>query len=322
VRSPAFALDLCGRDPAAFVREAEDGAARIVGRYVPKTEGLRSWDIRGSNDRLNRVFELNRLPYGGYPGEDATDRRGKKPMGVTEEGPSQEAAPATKRRKLGTIVGGMGVSDSFAVDLMGTSAALGGRMSSPELRESSARMLEVTGGRWPKNVPIPRAAGEDFYTSRMARDLKVFPYGRNIVVVVSAVMNKDHQDAAQKRRAIIRMADPAREAKRARGSVKAAASGSSKPVPPAKAAAPGPSKASASAKPAASGGGRPPLGGPTKGQELPSPGRRVADFDTNISVEDYLVVKFFLTRDMFQGWVRDSWLLSRLRWQPLRHRRW
>jgi hypothetical protein len=108
VRSPAFALDLRGRDPAAFVREAEDGAARIVGRYVPKTEGLRSWDIRGSNDRLNRVFELNRLPYGGYLGEDATDRRGKKPMGMTEEGPSQEAAPATKKRKLGTIVGGWG----------------------------------------------------------------------------------------------------------------------------------------------------------------------------------------------------------------------
>jgi hypothetical protein len=66
VWSPAFALDLQGRVPAAFVREAEDGAARIVGRYVPKTEGLRSWDIRGANDRLNRVFELNRLPYGGY----------------------------------------------------------------------------------------------------------------------------------------------------------------------------------------------------------------------------------------------------------------
>jgi hypothetical protein len=89
-------------------------------------------------------------------------------MGVTEEGPSQEAAWATKKRKLGTIVGGMGVSDSFAVDLMGTCAALGGRMSSPELRESSARMLEVTGGRWPKNVLIPRVAGEDFYTSHMA----------------------------------------------------------------------------------------------------------------------------------------------------------
>jgi hypothetical protein len=90
----------------------------------------------------------------------------------------------------------MGVSDSFAVDLMRTCAAPGGRMSSPELQESSARMLEVTGGRWPKNVPIPRAAGEDFYTSRMARDLKVFPYGWNIAAVVSAVMNKDRQDAA------------------------------------------------------------------------------------------------------------------------------
>jgi hypothetical protein len=230
--------------------------------------------------------------------------------------------PATKKRKLGTIVGGMGVSDSFDVDLMGTCAALGGRMSSPELRESSARMLEFTGGQWPKNVPIPRAAGEDFYTSRMAHDLKVFPYGRNIAAVVSVVMNKDRQDAAQKRRAVVRMVDPAREAKRARGSAKAAASGSSKPVPPAKAAAPGPSKASAGAKAAASGGGRPPLGGPTKGQELPSPGRRVADFGTNISVEDYLGGKFFLTRDMLQGRVRDSWLLSRLRWQPLRHRRW
>jgi hypothetical protein len=56
VRSPAFALDLRGRDPATFVREVEDGAVRIVGRYVPRTEGLRSWDIRGSNVRLNRVF--------------------------------------------------------------------------------------------------------------------------------------------------------------------------------------------------------------------------------------------------------------------------
>jgi hypothetical protein len=46
-------------------------------------------------------------------------------------------------------------------------------------------MLEVTEGRWPKNVPIPRAVGEDFFTSHMARDLKVFPYGRNIAAVVS-----------------------------------------------------------------------------------------------------------------------------------------
>jgi hypothetical protein len=156
----------------------------------------------------------------------------------------------------------------------------------------------------------------------MARDLKVFPYGRNIAAVVSAVTNKDRQDAAQKRRAIVRMVDPAREAKRARGSARAAASGSSKPAAPAKAAAPEPSKASAGAKAAASSGGRPPLGEPTKGQELPSPGRRVADFGTNISVEDYLVGKFFFTEDMLQGRVRDSWLLSRLRWRRLRHRWW
>jgi hypothetical protein len=59
-------------------------------------------------------------------------------MGGTEEGPSQEAASAAKKRKLGTIVGGMGVSDNFAVELMGTCVAPGGRMSSPELWESSA----------------------------------------------------------------------------------------------------------------------------------------------------------------------------------------
>jgi hypothetical protein len=147
VQSPLFALDVRGRDPAAVVREAEDGAVRIVGRYVPRTEALWSWDIRESNDRLNRVFELNRLPYGGYPGDDAFDRCGKGPATVTEEDPAQEAAPTTKKRKLGTAVGELGVSDSFVVELMGTCAALGGRMSSPELRESSARMLEVTGGR-------------------------------------------------------------------------------------------------------------------------------------------------------------------------------
>jgi hypothetical protein len=87
---------------------------------------------------------------------------------VAEEGPSREAALATKKRKIGTAMGGgLGVSDRFAMELMGTCAALGGRMSSPKLRESSARMLKVTGGRWPRNVPIPRAAGEDIFTSRM-----------------------------------------------------------------------------------------------------------------------------------------------------------
>jgi hypothetical protein len=107
----AFTLDLHGRDPAAFVHEVEDGAMRIVGRYVPRTEALRSWDIRGSNVHLNRIFELNHLPYGGYPGDDAivvVDRRGKKPVAVAEEGPSREATPATKKRKIGTAVGDWG----------------------------------------------------------------------------------------------------------------------------------------------------------------------------------------------------------------------
>jgi hypothetical protein len=60
---------------------------------------------------LNHVFELNHLPYGGYPGDDAAaavDHRGKKPAAVAEKGPSQEAAPAIKKRKLGTAAEGLG----------------------------------------------------------------------------------------------------------------------------------------------------------------------------------------------------------------------
>jgi hypothetical protein len=184
---------------------------------------------------------------------------------------------------------------------MGTCAAPGGRMSLPELRESSARMLEATGGRWPKNVPIPWAEGEDMSTSRIARGLRIFPYGRNIAAVVSVVMNKDRQDAAQKRRAVVRIADPRREAKRTRGSTKAAAPGSSQPTPAAKPAAPGSRKVSASAKTAASGGTKTPPGGSTKGRELPLPGRRVGDFGTDISVEDYFVGKFFFDRWFVAG---------------------
>jgi hypothetical protein len=49
----------------------------------------------------------------------------------------------------------------------------------------------------------------------MVHDLKVCPYGLNIAAVVSAVMERDRQDAAQKRRTIVRIADPMREAKKA-----------------------------------------------------------------------------------------------------------
>jgi hypothetical protein len=49
---------------AVFVREVKAETDKIVGKYTLKTETLRSWDIRGSNNRLNRVFELNHLSYG------------------------------------------------------------------------------------------------------------------------------------------------------------------------------------------------------------------------------------------------------------------
>jgi hypothetical protein len=293
VRSPAFALNLRNRDPAAFVREAEDGAVRLVGRYVPRTEGQRSFDIRGSNDRLNRVFELNQLPYDGYPGQDDVDRRGKKPVVEAGDDLAPAVAPSSKKRKLGTAMGGLGVYDSFARELMRTCAAPGGRMSSPELQESSARMLRVTGGCWPRNVPIPRAAGEDLFTSRMVREWRVFPYGRNIAVVVSAVMDKDRQGAAQKRQAVVRLVEA--RPKRQRGSAKAAAPGRGKPPLAVKSGAPTSSKAPEAT--AGAGGSKSTKAVPPAGRvpevakaarALPSASKRIADFATDISVEDYL----------------------------------
>jgi hypothetical protein len=102
-------------------------------------------------------------------------------------------------------------------------------------------MLRVTGGCWPRNVPIPRAAGEDFFTSRMVREWRVFPYGRNIAVVVSAVMDKDRQGAAQKRQAVVRLVEA--RPKRHRGAAKAVAPGGGKPPLAAKSGAPASSKA-------------------------------------------------------------------------------
>jgi hypothetical protein len=228
VRSPALVVNLRGRNPATFMREVEAEAMKIVGKYVPKMETLGSWDIRGSNVRLNCVFELNRLPYAGYLGDDDADagvRPGKKVMTTSDEGHSWGTAPsaAAKKRKLGTIAEGSRASDRFAADLLETYTVPGETMSSPELRESSARMLKVTGGRWPRNVPIPRAAGEDMFTSRLAREMKIFPYRRNVAAVVSTVMEKDRQDAPRKHRAFARVGDPRREVKMARASVKPAA---------------------------------------------------------------------------------------------------
>jgi hypothetical protein len=160
-------------------------------------------------------------------------------------------------------------------------------------------MLKVTGGRWPRNIPIPRAAIEDIFTSRLARELKIFPYGRNIAAVVLAVMKKNRQDAARKRRAVTRVGDPFREAKKVRGGAKFAAPGSSKPPPAVKPAAPRPSKSSAGARATASSVGNMPSAEPAKERRPPSPMRtdvaaaRVADFDTDICLGIISLVSFF-----------------------------
>jgi hypothetical protein len=166
-------------------------------------------------------------------------------------------------------------------------------MSSPELWESSARMLRVTGGCWPRNVPIPRAAGEDFSTSRMVREWRVFPYRRNIAAVVSAVMDKDRQGAAHKRQAVVRLHEA--RPKKQRGAPKATAPGGGKPPLAAKSGVPASSKA-----PEAMAGTRgskstkvvPPSSRVPEvakaARALPSSGKRVVDFATDISVDDYL----------------------------------
>jgi hypothetical protein len=177
-------------------------------------------------------------------------------------------------------------------------------MSSPELRESSARMLRVTGGCWPRNVPIPCVAGEDFFTSRMVREWRVFPYGRNIAAVVSAVMDKDRQGAAQKRQAVVRLVEA--RPKRQRGSAKAAAPGGGKPPLAAKSGAPMSSKAPEAT--AGAGGSKSTKAVPPSSRvpevakaarALPSAGKRVADFATDISVEDYLGGKSLAPLSLF-----------------------
>jgi hypothetical protein len=118
-------------------------------------------------------------------------------------------------------------------------------------------------------------------TSRLAREMKIFPYGRNVAAVVSTVMEKDRQDASQKRRAFVRVGDPRCEVKMARGSAKSTTPGSSKLPLGAKSAAPGPSK---------------PLPAmPTQERRSPSLPRTAetgvggTEVSMDISVEDYLV---------------------------------
>jgi hypothetical protein len=127
-------------------------------------------------------------------------------------------------------------------------------------------------------------------------------------------MNKERQEAAQKRRAVIRL--PEARPKRARGTAKATVPGGSQPTLAAKPVAPGSSKVPESVKAAGAGRTKSAPAGAAKARELPSPGKRVVDFGTNISVDDYLVGKFFLTGDTLQDRARGYLLLFRLRWRP------
>jgi hypothetical protein len=133
----------------------------------------------------------------------------------------------------------------------------------------------------------------------------VFPYRRNIAAVVLAVMDKDRQGAAQKRQAVVRLHEA--RPKRQQGAAKAAAPGRGKPPLAAKSAVPASSKAPEAA--AGAGGSKSAKAVPPSGRVpevakaargLPSPGKRVADFATDISVDDYLggksLARFFLIR--------------------------
>jgi hypothetical protein len=107
-------------------------------------------------------------------------------------------------------------------------------------------------------------------------------------------MDKDRQGAAQKRQAAVRLVE-ARPKRQKRGSAKAAAPGGGKPPLAAKSGVPASSKAPEAA--AGAGGSKPAkvVPPPSRVAEaakaaraLPSAGKRVADFATDICVEDYL----------------------------------
>jgi hypothetical protein len=116
--------------------------------------------------------------------------------------------------------------------------------------------------------------------------------------LVSAVMDKDRQGAAQKRQAVVRLHEA--RPKRQRGVAKATAPGRGQPPLAAKSAVPASSRAPEAAKAAAAGGSKSAKAAPASSrvpeaakaaQGLPPPGKRVADFATDISVDDYLVGK-------------------------------
>ena len=95
---------------------------------------------------------------------------------------------ATRKRKID--LQGMGddkigpkASRILVEELTGTCAGPGEVMSSPELQETFSRMLKVTGDRWHRKYPIPLAADDDYFTSRLARELKILLMGEILVLL-------------------------------------------------------------------------------------------------------------------------------------------
>jgi hypothetical protein len=124
------------------------------------------------------------------------------------------------------------------------------------------------------------------------------------------VMDKDRQGAAQKRQAVVRLVEA--RPKRHRGAAKAAAPGGGKPPLAAKSGAPASSKAPEAT--AGAGGSKstkmvPPSSGVAEvakaARALPLSGKRVADFATDINVDNYLVGKS-LARFFFNSFVDTS----------------
>jgi hypothetical protein len=107
------------------------------------------------------------------------------------------------------------------------------------------------------------------------------------------VMDKDRQGAAQKRQAVVRLVEA--RPKRQRGSAKAAAPGGGKPPLVAKSGAPTSGKAPEAT--AGAGGSKSTKAVPPAGRvpevtkaarALSSASKHIADYATDISVEDYL----------------------------------
>jgi hypothetical protein len=72
VRSPAFSLDLHGRDPATFVREVEDMGCEDCGAVCGEDGESAEFGYPRVQCSLESGLRVKPFAYGGYLGDDAT----------------------------------------------------------------------------------------------------------------------------------------------------------------------------------------------------------------------------------------------------------